>query len=80
MSTTTAELLEKVMTLPPDERRALAEQLWEVVESPDADPFPLTPEQAEELDLRLAEHEANPHDHMPWEEFKAQLLASRRSQ
>ena len=33
----------------------------------------LTDTQREELDRRLAEHEANPHDVVPWEDVKSSL-------
>ena len=35
----------------------------------------LTAAQQRELERRLAEHEANPEDVVPWEEVKAQALA-----
>jgi putative addiction module component (TIGR02574 family) len=38
-------------------------------------PFELTDEMKREIDRRLAEHEANPDDVVPWEEVYAAAMA-----
>jgi putative addiction module component (TIGR02574 family) len=53
-----------------EERLALIEQLWESISGAEV---PLTDAQREELDRRLAEHEANPDDVVPWEDVKSSL-------
>jgi putative addiction module component (TIGR02574 family) len=45
--------------------------LWE---SLDKDDLPLTEDQRGELDYRIARHEQNPSDVIPWEQVKANLL------
>ena len=65
-------LLADVLELPVAERLWLAEAIWESVSSlPDA--FPLTAEQRQELDLRLADHEADPNEGSTLEEVFARL-------
>jgi putative addiction module component (TIGR02574 family) len=56
------------------ERIALAQELWDSVA---AEPHPplLTEPQRRELERRLADHEANPADTIPWEQIKAEALA-----
>ena len=48
-----------------------------VEDAPD-DAFPITPELAQELDERLAEHEANPNAARPWAEVRAEILRRAR--
>jgi putative addiction module component (TIGR02574 family) len=57
-----------------EERLALVEELWDsIAESSGA--LPLTEAQQTELDRRLAEHEAQPDDVVPWEDVKASIEA-----
>ena len=67
---------EALRRLSVSERLRLVEDLWDSIaaDAPD-EALPVTPELAAELDRRLAEHEANPDDVVPWEEVRAQLVA-----
>ena len=49
----------------------LLDALWESLE---ADEVPLTEVQRAELDYRIARHEQNPADVIPWEQGRAGLL------
>ena len=53
------------------EKIELLDLLWESLE---AEIPPLTQAQREELDYRIARHEQNPTDVIPWERVKAGLL------
>jgi putative addiction module component (TIGR02574 family) len=64
--------------LPPDDRRVLAQELWDSL-ADDASPFPLTDAQRRELERRLAEYDANPDNVVSWEEVKARTAARLRS-
>ena len=55
-----------------EERLALVEELWDSIAA-DSTAIPLTGAQRAELDRRLADHEANPADVVPWEEVKASI-------
>ena len=55
--------------LPVEERLALVEDIWDSITA-DSAALPLTDVQRDELDRRLAEHETNPDDVVPWEEFR----------
>ena len=55
-----------------EERLALVEELWDSIDESSGD-LPLTDAQQAELDRRLAEHEANPDDVVPWEDIKASI-------
>lgn len=55
-----------------EERLALVGEIWDSIAA-DSASVPLTPEQAQELDRRLAAHEANPDDVVSWESAKATL-------
>ena len=69
-----AEALSAIQTMSIDDRIRLAEAIWQGIEA--EQPLPeLTEAQKRELDRRLAEHEANPDDVIPWEQVKAELEA-----
>ena len=55
-----------------DERMALVEDIWDSIALESA-ALPLTDAQRTELDRRIAEHEVNPHDVVPWEDVKASI-------
>lgn len=57
-----------------EERLTLVEELWESI----AEDTPLTDAQRAELGRRLAQHEANPDDVVPWEQIKASITARLR--
>ncbi len=56
------------------ERLQLVEDLWDTIaqDAPDA-ALPVSPELAEELDRRLAEHEADPGAAVSWEAVRSEL-------
>jgi putative addiction module component (TIGR02574 family) len=66
------EILEAAKALPREGRIKLAQDFWGFVVEDECDPD-LTPEQAAELDRRLADFETNPHEGIPWEQIKAEL-------
>ena len=66
------EILAAAKALPLHERIEVAEGLWEDIAGTGYDPD-LTPEQAAELDRRLADFKANPDEGIPWEQVKAEL-------
>ncbi len=69
-----SELLEQALKLPFPERRKLADDIYESIEtSPDA--FSLTPEQESELMRRIENHRLHPEDGIPWERVMAEALA-----
>jgi len=55
-----------------EERLTLVEELWDSIAA-DSAAVPLTEAQRAELDRRIAEHEANPDDVVPWEEVKSSI-------
>ncbi len=57
-----------------DERLELMHEIWDSIAAEPGRTH-LTDSQRKELERRLAEHEANPEDLIPWEEVKAQALA-----
>ena len=68
------ELKEEALRLPAEDRRELAESLWESLED-EEDSSSLPEWQAALLDERLAEDEAQPESGAPWTEVKARILA-----
>lgn len=68
------EIIEQMRGLPTEKKRDVLEKIW--TEFGDelgwVDPD-LSPEQAAELDRRLAEFEKNPHQGIPWEQVEADL-------
>lgn len=69
------KLIEELLALSPAERIDLAEMLWDSVEPKDLPP--LTPEQKQEIDRRMAAHENDPSTAIPWEDVR-DWLRSRR--
>lgn len=73
-----AIVLDDALQLPVAERLALIEALWISIVDDHEDDLPVTDAEHAELDRRLAAHEADPGDTLPWEEVRARLL--RRSE
>lgn len=57
-----------------DERIALVEEIWDTIAA-EAERTPPTAAQRAELERRLAAHEANPGEVIPWEQIKAEARA-----
>ena len=66
-------LLAELMELNAAERIQLAEDLWDSIAPEDLPP--LTAEQQQEIDRRLAEHAHDPSRASSWEEVRARLWA-----
>jgi putative addiction module component (TIGR02574 family) len=66
-------LLAELMELTPAERIQLAEDLWDSIAPEDLPP--LTQEQEQEIERRLAEHARDPSRASTWEEVRARLWA-----
>lgn len=64
--------LDEVLRLPVVERLRLVEAIWDSI-AEQSDAVPLTDAQRAELDRRVAEHEADPDDVVPWEDIKASI-------
>lgn len=62
------DLRNHIGSLSADEKAELLDAVWESLE---ADSASLTDAQRAELDRRIARHEQNPSDVIPWEEVKA---------
>ena len=66
--------LDELLNLPAEARADLAMALWESLdEAQKGEELALSIEQKEELEKRLAEHEADPTSAIPWEEVKKRL-------
>ena len=64
--------LSDILRLPVSERIDVVGQIWDSVAA-DSDAVPVTPEQREELDRRLKEHEQNPNDVVEWSEVERRI-------
>jgi putative addiction module component (TIGR02574 family) len=60
--------------LPIEERLTLVEEIWDSIAA-DSGAVPLTEAQRIELEERIAEDDANPHDVIPWDQVKASTLS-----
>jgi putative addiction module component (TIGR02574 family) len=70
-----SDLRHQIDNLSATEKAELLDAVWESLE---ADAVSLTDAQRAELDHRLARHEQNPSDVVPWEQVKAGLARSGR--
>ena len=70
MTSATRDLLERAKKLSPDERQALAEALWESLES---EPVSLSPEWTAEVSSRIAQLERGEVKTVPWSEVEATI-------
>lgn len=71
------EVLSAANSLSIHDRIRLAEALWEGIDA--EQPVPeLTEAQKQELERRLAAHEAAPQDGIPWEQVEAEARARLR--
>jgi putative addiction module component (TIGR02574 family) len=68
--------IDDLRKLPVPERLELVETLWDSIVA-DAHLLPLTSQQAEELDRRLADHEANPTAGTLWDEVRDRMQKNR---
>jgi putative addiction module component (TIGR02574 family) len=66
-----SDLRNQIETLSAAEKAELLDAVWENLE---ADALSLTEEQRAELDHRVARHEQNPSDVIPWEQVRAGLF------
>ena len=66
-----SDLRNQLGSLSPTEKAELLDAIWKSLE---ADASSLTNEQRAELDRRIAHHEHNPSDVIPWEQVKTRLF------
>jgi putative addiction module component (TIGR02574 family) len=66
-----SNLRNQIDGLSPAEKAELLDKLWESLE---ADSVSLTDAQRAELDDRIARHEQNPSNVIPWEQVRAGLF------
>ncbi|MGA7929281.1 MAG: addiction module protein, partial [Candidatus Sulfotelmatobacter sp.] len=66
-----SDLREQINSLSPAEKAELLDTVWESLE---ADAVSLTDAQRAELDYRIARHEQNPSDVIPWQQVRAGLF------
>jgi putative addiction module component (TIGR02574 family) len=59
------------------ERLALVQEIWDSIAEEYAN-APLTEAQRQEVDRRLAAHQANPQAAIPWEQVEAEALSRLR--
>ncbi len=67
-------LRDEVMKLSRGEKIELVHELWESI-PPGEEEFELTPEQVQEIERRIAEHERDPGSAVSWEEVRERLRA-----
>ena len=65
------ELIAELLELSPAERLDLIGDLWDSLDESELPP--LTKDQIEEMERRLAEHRAHPEQALSWDEVRAEL-------
>jgi putative addiction module component (TIGR02574 family) len=66
-----SDLREQINSLSPGEKAELLDTVWESLE---ADVVSLTDAQRAELDHRIARHQQNPSEVIPWKQVRAALF------
>jgi putative addiction module component (TIGR02574 family) len=66
-----SDLRSQIKSLSPAEKAELLDTVWESLESDSAS---LTDAQRAELDCRIARHDQNPADVIPWQQVRAGLF------
>jgi len=69
-----SDLQHQIRSLSAAEKFDLLDAVWESLEN---DPIPLSVEQREELDYRVARYRENPANVTPWQQVRADLYKSR---
>lgn len=67
--------LKTLQPLPVVERLQAVEDLWDSIVEDSQQALGLSSEQRVELDERLDDLEANPHDNLLWEKVRSKILA-----
>jgi putative addiction module component (TIGR02574 family) len=67
--------LAELLKLPATERLELIEALWDSLDAESANLPPISKELQEELERRMAEHEADPSSALDWEDVRRDLQA-----
>ena len=60
-----------------EQRLALIEEIWESIDADESAAMQLSDAHRAELQVRLAEHDANPDDVISWEDVKRSVLPPR---
>jgi putative addiction module component (TIGR02574 family) len=67
-------LRDELLKLPMAERLELVQELWDSIAADcEREPYPLTEEQRQDLERRLAEADADPTGGAPWEEVRERI-------
>ena len=74
---TPEELLKEILQFSIEERIELIGNIWDMVVDSQEE-IPITQEQCEELECRIAEHERNPQEGIHWQDLKA-IFQNRKS-
>jgi putative addiction module component (TIGR02574 family) len=72
----TNALRDELLKLPPAERLALLEELWDSIPEPGT-ALAVTSEQYADLERRLAEADADPRGGLPWQEARNRIRRGR---
>jgi putative addiction module component (TIGR02574 family) len=64
--------IDAIRRLSVPERVQLVQDIWDTL-LPTAKDLPLTPEQAQIVDQRLADHERDPEAAIPWQQVQARI-------
>jgi putative addiction module component (TIGR02574 family) len=73
------ELLDAILKLPLAERLELVQELWDSIAADcEHEPYPLTDQQRQDLQRRLAEADEDPTAGDPWGEVRERIRHQRR--